>query len=409
MAVCGGVHFQIVRNLENLVNGVIKQPSVRSGSFQDQSSADYPTDTLNVRTDIPIRGTNDVRARIACALSADAQSITVDRYGYNTSRLAACCTANWEGKRVFAKILFADPYPVPPRFVAPWEMHRWAPVPVRAITEQIDAEWNMTLKMRMFSGGQSVPAPLGKSHPARTIVWEEAGGMSLIRALKWSRWRRSMQQAGEQALFQAGAWLRSIHKASRRGTELVEARDLIRTVSGLARERGQAAWRYEKTAAAILEASLREMGETGRFSVPVALTHGDFCLANLLWDSEEKQLAVIDFELSAFRPICYDLFTLVADLKSELLNPLIPKSVIQSWEEAFWRGYGSVSREIAAFVRALALARIFYYSFSRLLTRRERKGLVGGISAQLYRTFLEDTIISQRLDLPPDLTPSNHD
>ena len=150
-----------------------------------------------------------------------------------------------------------------------------------------------------------------------------------------------------------------------------------------------------------------EMGETGSFEVPVALTHGDFCLANLLWKATGKQLAVIDFELSGFRPVYYDLFALISDLRAMLLNPMIPKSVIQLWEESFWRGYGETSTEVTAFVKGLALARVFYYHFSRLLTRRERKGLIGGINAQLYRTFLEDRIITQRLDLPPDFVHSS--
>lgn len=333
--------------------------------------------------------------------------MVVERYGYNTSKLAVCCSGAWKGKRLFAKILLADPYPVPPRFRAPWEAPSRNPVPVRAITEQIDAEWNMTLKMLRLSGGRSVPVPMGRSLSARTIVWEEAGGISLVRALKWSGWRSSMAKAGAEALLKAGNWLRGVHDASKEGMEVVAARDLIQTVIESSRQKQDDAGHYESVASKILEGWLTKKAAGDSFKVPVALTHGDFCLSNLLWNTVDKQLAVIDFELSGFRPTYYDLFALVADLRAMLLNPLIPKSVVHSWEESFWQGYGPAPTEVLEFVKALALARVFYYHFSRLLTRRERKGWIGGINAQLYRTFLESRVIAQRLDLPPDLDCSH--
>jgi len=388
------------------VNGVIKHPSACFGSSQAGSPSDWYVDKLEVRPDLALAGRNDIRERIACALSAKTKSVTVDRYGYNMSKLAACCTGKWEGKRLFAKILLADPYPIPPRFRTPWEAAPGTAVPVRTITGQIDTEWNMTLRMRRFSGGRSVPTPLGRSLAARTIVWEEAGGTCLIRALKWSRWKSSMARAGAEALFQAGAWLRRVHKASYHGMEIIEARDLIQTASGLSRQKQRDAWHYKTMASRILEASLMEIGEAGKFLGPVALTHGDFCLSNLLWETTGRRLAVIDFELSGFRPTYFDLFALIADLRSALLNPLIPKSVIQSWEQSFLQGYGPIPAQAMAFVKALALARVFYHHFPRLLTRRERKGWIGGINAQLYRTFLEGPVIAQRLDLPPDFALS---
>ncbi|HET7212141.1 MAG TPA: hypothetical protein VFL79_01015, partial [Terriglobia bacterium] len=123
---------------------------------------------------------------------------------------------------MFAKILLADPYPIPPRFRVPWESPLRSTMPVRPITEQINTEWEMTIQMLRLSGGHSVPVPLGRSLAARTIVWEEAGGTSLVRTLKWSRWRNSMAEAGANALLKAGGWLRTVHEASRQGTELVE-------------------------------------------------------------------------------------------------------------------------------------------------------------------------------------------
>lgn len=390
------------------MNTVIKQRLLSCNVQHSQHQSGQHLGEMNIRIDTVLRGSNDIRDRIACALCTRTPSVTLEWYGYNTSRLAVCCSGQWKRKRLFAKILLADPYPIPPRFRAPWEVSPRTTVPVRAVTEQIDTEWNMTIKMLRLSGGRSVPVPLGRSLAARTIVWEKADGTSLVRALKWSRWRSVMAKGGAEALFKAGSWLRSIHEASRQGMEIIEARDLIQTAIGMSRQNDRNGGRYGSMASKILETSLTEMGETGNFEVPLALTHGDFCLSNLLWKTTGKQLAVIDFELSGLRPIYYDLFALIADLRAMLLNPIIPKPVIQLWEQSFWRGYGATSTKVMAFVKALALARVFYYHFSRLLTRRERKGLIGGINAQLYRTFLEDRIITQRLDLAPDFVHSNH-
>jgi Phosphotransferase enzyme family len=390
------------------VSTIIKQPSVGCVSSHFRPLERRRAGKSKIAPDIVLRGGSDIRERVACALSAKPDSVTVDRYGYSMSKLMAQCWGKWGDKRFFAKILLANPYPIPARFSAPWETPRGATTPVRAIAEQIEIEWNMTLKMRALSRDRSVPAPLGRSSSARTIVWEEAGGVSLVHALKWSRWKSSMARAGTQALFRAGAWLRRVHETSHRGTEIIEPRDLVRTATSFMRQKENAAGHYDRMASRILEASLREMSGTGAFAAPVALTHGDFCLSNLLWDNTGGQLGVIDFELSDFRPVWQDLFALTADLRSRLLNPLIPKSVIDCWKQSFWQGYGPASPPVVAFVKAVALARVFYHDLSRLLTRRERRGWIAGVNAQLYRTFLERRIIAQRLDLPSDLAPSHH-
>lgn len=391
---------------ENPMNAVFKQPSSNGNGSHSQDHSRNRVGEMNIRSNTVLRGSKDIRDRIACALCARSSAITLERHKYNTSRLAMCCSGKWKGKRLFAKVLLADPYPIPPRFRTPWESSTRSTTPVRTVTEQIDTEWDMTIRMLRLSGGRSVPVPLGRSLAARTIVWEEAAGSSLVQTLKWSRWRSVMAEAGSEALLKAGGWLKSVHQASHQDMEIIKARDLIQTAIRLSRQNQRNGGHYENMAAQILESSLMKMGGANNFEVPVALTHGDFCLSNLLWNSRGKQLAVIDFELSGSRPIYYDLFALIADLRAMLLNPMVPKSVVQLWEKSFWQGYGAISAEIAAFVKALALARIFYFHFSRLLTRRERKGLIGGINAQLYRTFLERRIIAHRLDLAPDFVHS---
>ena len=387
---------------------VTKQPSVVYTSTRVPRPVGHRVDRLKIRADVVLDGKNDIRERIACALSAKTSAVAVDRYGYSRSRLTARCTGSWNGRRLFAKILLANPYPIPPRFTAPWEAPLDDAMPVRGASEQIETEWNMTLTMRTLSEGRSVPAPLGRSSSARTIVWEEAGGTSVLQALKWSRWQPSMAKAGARALFQAGTWLRNIHDASHQRMEVIDARDLVRTARGFTGQRESAVRHYERIASRILEASLQEMGGGGKFAVPVAFTHGDFCLSNLIWDNNGWRLGVVDFELSEYRPVYHDLFALIAVLRSKLLNPLIPKSVILSWEQSFWWGYGPTSPQVTTFVKGLASARVFYHHLARLLTRGEREGWIGGINARAYRTFLEGTIIAQRLDLPAAFVSSSH-
>lgn len=349
-----------------------------------------------------LHGTADIKERVACALSVMPGELGMIRYRYSLVKTALQCRGEWNGKRFFAKILLADPYPIPERFSAPWEVSRGAPEPARPIRDQIETEWYMTLKMRKLSRDECVPAPLGRSIPARTIVWEEASGTPLVRLVKWSRWKRAIVPEGARTLFQAGRWLRKVHDASRQGDETIDMRDLINHARNFALQKGAHVSDYDRAVPKILEASLPEIGDTP-LPIPVTFTHGDFCLSNLIEGNANCRLAVIDFELCGIRPVYHDLFGLVSELYSQFLNPLVPKFVIESWEEAFWAGYGSTAPRMRAFVRTLALARIFYHDLFRLLTRRRRKGWIAGLNAQLFRMFLEPTVLARRLDLPREL------
>lgn len=350
-----------------------------------------------------LKGAEDVRDRIACALSAKSSEVSIDHYKYKPCQVAAWCSGSWNEKRFFAKILLAEPYPIPTRFGIPWETPEGALEPTRPVSEQIEAEWNMTLKMQALSGGRSVPAPFGRSASAGTIVWEEVQGIPLVRLLKSSRWRGSIAAAGAKALFHAGMWLRNIHEASRQERETIDMHHLIKLANDFVRQKGPHTSSYDRVVPKILEASLAEIGGAGTVRVPIAFTHGDFCLSNLIAEITNYQLAVVDFEMCGDRPIHYDLFGLVYELRSQLLNPVVPKAVILSWEKSFWAGYGPTSAQLHAFVKAMALARIFYHDFFQLLTRRERKGWIAGATGQFYRTFLEPMVITRRLDLPREL------
>lgn len=383
--------------MSSLTKSLISRQSVRS--FNHMAAG------MKVRSCIRLHGADDVKNRIACALSAKQDDVTIGRFQYSPSKLAARCRGDWKGKRFFAKIVLADPYPIPARFSAPWEISGGVAQPDRPLDEQIEAEWSMSLKMRTLSEGCCVPKPLGRSVTARTIVWEEATGTSLFGLMKASRWKSSALSAGTQALFNAGIWLRNVHEASHSGTETMDVPALIELAKSRERQYGAEASPYDRIVPKILEASLPEVGDAGTLRVPMAFTHGDFCLSNLLWDNDCGRLAVIDFELADFRPVTYDLFAVISHLRSGLLHPVIPKSVVLAWEKSFWAGYGPAAKPIKAFVKALALARIFYHHFYRLSTRRQRRGLIAGVNAQLYRTFLQRIVITRRLDLPHEFCP----
>ncbi len=347
--------------------------------------------------DLTIGAEEEARERIACALAVRVTSVTVDRFDTSPSRLTLRCEGSFDGRRYFAKIFLSELYPNPARFNAPWEEENTG-FRSRPICEQIDAEWSLTHKMRTLSRGFAVPAPLGKSCAARTIVWEKARGMRLDRIAKRSLWNGA-KAVGIQAMFRAGEWLRTIHEASAQGMQMVDiSRGVQRFEDQMARTAG-AERAFLSMAAKILQDQASRI-PAGRFPARKAFTHGDFCLSNLIWERQTRRLVVVDFELASTRPACYDLFALVSHLRAQLFNPLISKSAIDAWETAFWKGYRPDPPELQNIIRALAVARAYYHHLPRLLTRKRRRGWLAGASASLYRVLFVPYVTTHRLRLP---------
>ena len=325
----------------------------------------------SIKPDLAIKGRDDIRRRVARALETGIDSVTIDHFRYSPSKLSLRCTGTWDRKKFFAKILLTDPYPSPGRFWTPWGNCGVPTGPFRSVRDQIETEWNMTRAVHSLSGGECVPPVLGKSCVERTIVWEEVSGQRLDQALKRSCWIPERVKSGARAISRAGTWLRKIHDSSAQGTQAIDIVSVIHTLKTITQMRKKRNSQYFPVAIKILRNVISTTGKD-YFSVPVALTHGDFSLPNLIWEENNRRLSVIDFEFADFRPICHDLFTHTSLLLEQLLNPLIPKSVILAWEQSFWDGYGPVPSEIPAFVRALSLSRIFYHRLPRLLLRGER-------------------------------------
>lgn len=358
-----------------------------------------------LRPDKTVASVREVRARVASALDRPAREITVKDVGRSPSCLTLRCTGFQGERRYFAKIFLTDQYPVARRFFTPWEEEvdsGW--LPVRSTSEQIEAEWAMTQRVSAFAQGAAVPTPLGRSLGARTIVWEKAEGKRLDRIAAHSIWTDARGRIGALGAFQAGRWLRSLHAASALCVQFVNLAEGIQKFEGTLPKRKGADLQYCLAALRILKGLLSSL-PSGGLELPVALNHGDFCPANVLWDEQTRQLAVVDYELACFQPVAYDLFSFISELRAQLLRPHISRALVQNWESAFWNGYGEVSPELRMAVDALAHSRIYYYSLARLLTRGRRRGWIRGAVATLYRLVLEPYVRAKRLEQAPWFRP----
>lgn len=355
------------------------------------------TEPHNLSTDV-------LRERIAAALSTSPESLRVERWNLSLRHRSARSWGTWAGQRFFAKTFIMEPYPVTPRPTIPGEGELHRGPQLRPAEVQCENEWNMANKLRALAGPEFVPIPMERSKAAKTIVWQELRGVCLCELIERSLWEDRKGKTLAAALGQAGAWLRRLHDTSLQGSEPVDIGRMVEILPALMQKEGLYSPGYLQMARRLLEEARLRIGSADKLLLPVALNHGDFALANLVLDEKTNNLSIIDFEHAGPHSICHDLFTIIFDLRSRLLNPLIPRQVILGAEKSFWAGYGSVSDQILVLVGALASARIFYYSLPRLATRRKRRGWLAGTTASLYRAFLENSVASRRLGATVNLT-----
>ncbi|MGO8814055.1 MAG: phosphotransferase [Terriglobia bacterium] len=339
----------------------------------------------------------DLQCRVASAMNIDPELVSIEGHSSHFPWVMLWCWGKAAGARLFAKILLADPYPVPPRFATPWEELEGPESPQRPVEEQVSAEWNMIHEMRSLVGAQNIPAPLGRSFEDRTLVVEEVSGRRMDSFVNWSWPSRRKAHAAEAAMLQAGSWLRTVHESSLRGYETVDVSEAVDALLALARRRSAEFAPYARLAHQVLESARRDLNPRTSLRVPVALNHGDFSLPNLIWDDPRKRLWVIDFEHSSPRPIIHDLCTLIATLRYRLLMPFTAPRVVWHLEEAFWKGYGPTAKEIRTLVSGLSCAWLFYHIFPRLSTLRERRGWKGGVKALLYKSLFQRFMIARIL------------
>ena len=121
-------------------------------------------------------------------------------------------------------------------------------------------------------------------------------------------------------------------------------------------------------------------------------------MANLLWNDSQRRLFIVDFENFAAVNMCQDLLSLIFDLRSQMLNPLISKRFLLSLEKSFWAGYGPIAPKIQAFVCGVASARVFYYHLPQALQKRKQKGGWARAAASVYQAFLEPSMLARCLE-----------
>jgi hypothetical protein len=345
-----------------------------------------------------------LRERIASALGASPAAIRIERV--ETRKDVTPIVYVWGASQetaFFAKVFIAAEYPAAPRMETPWELYSHPKVSARPAEAQVAVEWKRANELRALGGATHIPVPLGKSDAMRTIVWERVDGVRVDRLVAgWSS-RKDRERSATDALLQAGAWLRKIHDTSVQAEDSVDVAQVFDTLREWTM-RTRCSWdKDHRCALGLLSAAQETIGGSGKILSPVTLTHGDFALPNMMWDDKRDRLVVLDFEHSDYRNSWHDLATLLSSLRGRLLNPFIPKRLISGIEEAFWTGYGAVSREARCIVESVALSRIFYYHLPRIETRRQRRGWLRGAVANFYLVSVKSRVLERRLGISPSL------
>jgi aminoglycoside phosphotransferase (APT) family kinase protein len=276
-----------------------------------------------------------------------------------------------------------------------------------SVEDQIRSEAERFGQMRRIAGGLEIPELLGVSIPGRTLVYQQVEGTPLSSMVgprfgSWMPKARQRAAPAEDALARAGVWLRRLHALTAAGSESIAPAGQLGILLSLVREKGLENSSYGRQALRALQPALSNLESHLPVQVPVALNHGDFTLPNLLWDSQPRQLWVVDFELSTQRGILHDLCSIIFDLRRHLLRPTGSPAAIARCERAFWKGYGPVSAGLQALVEALATARHFYHTLPKLRNWRTERGLWAGVKSSLYRGVFQPVLTRRLLAINAD-------
>jgi Phosphotransferase enzyme family len=345
----------------------------------------------------------DLRNRVASALGASAGAIRIDRL--EKRKDGSPMIYIWGASQnvsFFAKIFPASEYSVAARMETPWEVSSSVNAP-RSAEAQVAIQWKRANEFKALGGAAQVPKPLGKSESAQIIVWERVDGVRIDQLV--ARWisRNDDERCASKALLQAGAWLRRIHDSSVRTQQSVDVDQIFDTLRAWT-IRSRCSWDPDhQHALRLLYAAREAIGGNGKVLSPVTLTHGDFALPNMIWSQEHGHVVILDFEHSDYRNSWQDLATLLSSFRSKLLNPLIPKRLVQGLEEAFWAGYGTISLEAKCIIEAVALSRVFYHHLPRMETRRQRRGWLRGAVANFYLASVKNRVLERRLGISAGL------
>jgi hypothetical protein len=284
--------------------------------------------------------------------------------------------------------------------MVPWEEFPLLADGTRTFGGQVEDEWNTIRRVSDVWGEGRIPPLLAKSAENNTLVFEEIGGTRMDQIVKWSGWARSHSRPNAAVVFQAGIWLRILHDATFERTEVIDIPGVVHAVRQILRSKGLESTRYGAQALRLLDGARSLVGGRGKVEVPVCLQHGDYSLPNLIWDHRRQHLWIADFEHSRPGNILQDLGSFLFNLRSKYMLPWASRRIVMGLEEAFWTGYGPLPGHTLVMANAIATARIFYHLLPRLLTRRTRRGWVAGLTASLYRGFIEPFAIERLPKIP---------
>lgn len=345
----------------------------------------------------PLR-VGELRARMASTLGISSGAINIVGQQMRGRKVVQQCWGTAGKRRFFGKVYLGEVYPVEAHFATPWEDLECPEPPLLSAEEQVTVEMTAFQRVLGLMGTRNIPVLLACSLSQRTLVCERVEGVSLESLfrhplLHFFRARGSNMRSLECAMSQAGAWLRALHNASSQGYEMMEPEEIADGLRALLQKRQMEDSTYAQLARrmfAPLTSGLRSA-----IRVPIALNHGDFTFANLLWNRDRQNFWVIDFALSRTRPITHDLCTFVAALRRELLLPLTSPRMVRNLEDAFWKGYGRIAESIRTIVDCLSCASPFYRDLPRLSLSDRAAGWRGRVSGLLYRQLLQDLMFKR--------------
>jgi hypothetical protein len=342
---------------------------------------------------------NIARENVAAALDVPQRHIEVHRYEWSPEKRSTRVWGSALGKSFFAKTLITDPYQVTPRISVPWDDAGVNAPILRSIAEQIEVEWNTTHQLRRLLSVTTLPEPIGRSVSSKTIVWGDVHGVSFNEFVKRPRLWGARTPLFAKGVAATGAWLRCLHERSLTGRSvIVDLGEIRQGLQARMRQNGLMSFPYAKRALQALDSAIAEIGRTV-FEAPAVLSHGDFMMTNLLWNAHSGDLFVVDFENFGPASACQDLLSIIFDFRSQLLNPLIPRSLIVELEKTFWEGYGPVAKEVRAFVNGVASSRVFYYHLPRVLSTRKEQGGWSAAAASVYETFFQSSMLARCLQI----------
>jgi Ser/Thr protein kinase RdoA (MazF antagonist) len=355
------------------------------------------TTTLHTSAPAAERGSrDDAVKRIAAALGVATGDVALSRCATNARGTAAHWYGRWGDTPIFAKTLIGDAFPAcDPLWNPALDTDREA----RTSAGQVDTEWSAAQRLAPLDGSAcGIPQRLARGR--ETLVWRQAPGRTLDSLILRSRISGHARERVAAALCASGAWLRRVHDTFMQGSETLDLQASARaTAAGAAAPRtARAAWR--KQAAVDLLTLAASKLPRGCTPAPRSFTHGDLTPPNIVYDARTAHVTVVDLEHAAERTIVRDLVVVVSRLRSRRLHPLVPDACVETYERAFWDGYGQIARDLRIATSALASAWLFHAYPARPQPRASGRRAALSLYDRLFASGREQvTLRAMRLEL----------